>query len=273
MALWPDFLCYAALPGNSRPTRRLQVVSNTKPSTTWHVIEVTEQTKIGPMPHIIGIEIKRTRSEFGGRIELVAHKLGGLRTYPERIGSMGGEYSGGLHQVYTLTGGSMILAESMRGLRIGTYMQNEVVRWAKHDIGEPGRISPIDVVERDANTVEERDRRNRFYEQFGIVFEWSKLDTELERARGRSLSTLTIEEIEPLEAVSGVRIWDLPHGIHEYVRRAHNAEKELAERKESFGATYNRHIQDRLAWEKMRNVLFGTIAVLALLLMAALRFR
>lgn len=58
----------------------------------------------------------------------------------------------------------------LRGFHLGTYLQDEVVRWAKQWPNAAIRrisLSPVDSQD------ENRERRNRFYEQFGIQFDYA----------------------------------------------------------------------------------------------------
>jgi hypothetical protein len=71
----------------------------------------------------------------------------------------------------SLTGGGvMIPLNDHRGIHLGTYFMNQVVAWARQwpDVMvKPIHVSPVDGSE------ENRERRNRFYEQFGLVFRYS----------------------------------------------------------------------------------------------------
>jgi GNAT superfamily N-acetyltransferase len=59
--------------------------------------------------------------------------------------------------------------ERLRGERLGTYLMNEIVSWAKR--WPRARILPIHLREEQAYK-QNKDRRNRFYEQFGIEFDY-----------------------------------------------------------------------------------------------------
>ena len=71
----------------------------------------------------------------------------------------------------SLTGGSVMIPHlKHRGIHLGTYFMNQVVAWARQwpDVMVKSiLISPGDGYE------ENRERRNRFYEQFGLVFNYS----------------------------------------------------------------------------------------------------
>lgn len=64
----------------------------------------------------------------------------------------------------------MIPLQHHRGIHLGTYFMNQVVAWARQwpDVMvKPIWVSPVD------GDDENRERRNRFYEQFGLVFNYS----------------------------------------------------------------------------------------------------
>jgi GNAT superfamily N-acetyltransferase len=58
----------------------------------------------------------------------------------------------------------------LRGKRVGTYLMNEIVTWAKQ--WPEASVRPINLREEQAYD-QNRERRNRFYEQFGIEFDWT----------------------------------------------------------------------------------------------------
>ena len=71
----------------------------------------------------------------------------------------------------SLTGGAVFLDPPyIQGQRVGTYLMNEVISWARQ--WPAAMISPISLSESQANP-ENKDRRNRFYEQFGIEFDYA----------------------------------------------------------------------------------------------------
>lgn len=74
----------------------------------------------------------------------------------------------------SLTGGAVMISHGdQRGLHLGTYFMNQIVSWARQwpDV----MVNPIWVSGSDGYE-ENRERRNRFYEQFGLVFKYSDAD-------------------------------------------------------------------------------------------------
>lgn len=65
------------------------------------------------------------------------------------------------------------------GQRIGTYLMNEIVRWVQR--WPEATVNSVELLSGQANG-DNKERRNRFYEQFGLVFDY----TDPERQEGHS---------------------------------------------------------------------------------------
>lgn len=83
-----------------------------------------------------------------------------------------GSYSRGVgesNDSVSLVGGALFLdPDELRGQRIGTYLMNEIVTWAQQ--WPDANVRPIELRFEQAKDEENRARRNRFYERFGLVF-------------------------------------------------------------------------------------------------------
>lgn len=80
---------------------------------------------------------------------------------------------------------------SLRGLRIGTYLMNEIVMWAQRwPDAIVNSVSLSSGQARDDN----KDRRNWFYEQFGLVFDYS--DTEHTEGRSRPMPVKELIQVD-----------------------------------------------------------------------------
>jgi len=79
--------------------------------------------------------------------------------------------------------GGIMVADGLRGMRFGTYVFNIIVGWAKQ--WPSAEINIITLSENDAYP-ENRKRRNWFYEQFGLEFDY----TDAQHKSGRSLPML-----------------------------------------------------------------------------------
>lgn len=69
----------------------------------------------------------------------------------------------------SLVGGALFLdPDELRGQRVGTYLMNEIVTWTQQ--WPDAKVRPIELLSGQAEDEENRARRNRFYERFGLVF-------------------------------------------------------------------------------------------------------
>ncbi|ANN80870.1 hypothetical protein BAU07_26475 (plasmid) [Bordetella flabilis] len=106
-----------------------------------------------------------------------------------------------------------------RGAHIGTYLLDEVVRWAKQWPTAQVRQISLSTVD---GSDENRERRNRLYEQFGIVFEYTP-----DRRSGVSLSTMVAAQLTPVAPeVWGENIEEW--GLVEYLRHGCAQIKDLS---------------------------------------------
>jgi GNAT superfamily N-acetyltransferase len=105
-------------------------------------------------------------------------------------GSFGGSYHGYINQVCltsssSLGGGGAVFLDpgSLRGCRVGTYLMNAIVEWAKQ--WPEAQVRTIELLVHQADA-ENKERRNAFYENFGIEFNYS----DDKKAEGRSRQML-----------------------------------------------------------------------------------
>lgn len=88
-----------------------------------------------------------------------------------------------------LTGGAIFLdLVGYEGLHIGTFMMNEIVQWAM--LWPKAPVAIIKLMEAQARTEDEKIRRNKFYENFGIHFAY---DDPPHNTTGKSLPMLAGE--------------------------------------------------------------------------------
>lgn len=92
-----------------------------------------------------------------------------------------------------LTSGSMsngavfLDLPGLEGLRIGTHLMNEVVVWAKQ--WPDANVRPVSLLASQGQG-ENRERRNRFYEQFGLTFDYTDGDRSAGQSRPMQASAL-----------------------------------------------------------------------------------
>lgn len=104
----------------------------------------------------------------------------------------------------------------LEGQRIGTYLMNEVVLWAQQ---WPEATVQSIKLQRSEAYPENKARRNRFYEQFGLVFDYADRD----HAEGKS---------RPIQAgsLTPVETWRaniVEHRMIEYLGRTLRAERNI----------------------------------------------
>ncbi|WCB48104.1 GNAT family N-acetyltransferase (plasmid) [Nitratidesulfovibrio vulgaris] len=69
------------------------------------------------------------------------------------------------------SGGVFIDPEYLRGHRLGTYLLNEIVLWARQ--WPEAQVAQIELCHLQGLDEDNRKRRNRLYEQFGITFDYT----------------------------------------------------------------------------------------------------
>lgn len=78
----------------------------------------------------------------------------------------------------TLTNGFVIVEqESLRGLNIGSLCFNEIVKWARR-VAPDDHVMPIQLLGSHVGAYGRRnlERRHRFYQRFGLTFEFESGD-------------------------------------------------------------------------------------------------
>ncbi|MBC7951632.1 MAG: hypothetical protein H7Z12_07425 [Rhodospirillaceae bacterium] len=124
-------------------------------------------------------------------------------------GTFYGSYSR-YHNAVSLTspsgssGAVFLDLQGLEGQRIGTYLMNEIVTWAKRWPG--ARVNPISLLSHQAFN---KERRNRFYEKFNIRFNY----TDPTHNEGTSLPMF----VEDLATVDNWKENITELGIREYI--------------------------------------------------------
>lgn len=110
------------------------------------------------------------------------------------------------HNVRLLNGFVVIDSVKLRGLGLGTYLLAQVVLWAKR-VAPQGDVQPILLSVHQAKETEARDRRNRFYERFGLTFDYRAVNG-IESAEGSSLP-IKVSDLRVLEEFSWLEVLPL----------------------------------------------------------------
>lgn len=160
-----------------------------------------------------------------------------IRIYWETIGPrhsrrvlgnwfFGGSYSrgfGGDPSVSLVLGSVFLDPAELRGQRIGTYLMNEIVMWAKQ--WPDATVRPIGLAAGQAQE-DNKDRRNRFYERFGLVFDYQ--DPEHREGRSRPMLAETLTPVETWKA--NLREWDVRDYLAEVLYEDERLRHELLRR-------------------------------------------
>lgn len=171
---------FSSVPGVVYLTEELQLATEADARTwrlrewpvgqSWVVLVLADDCPA--VPSRVAVRVQRAGGNWPS-LHLAVFQLGAIRHNASPIGDFGGCYAGedlDGTSFYKLTDGAMRLYDKWRGKHIGTWCQNEVVRWVK--ALPPGCFTPIRLSVTEGLDPDNRVRRSRFYEQFGVVFEW-----------------------------------------------------------------------------------------------------
>lgn len=167
-----------------------------------------------PDKHLLFVETTTKGSEFfhedgtlhwaNASIEVSARYFSGpYDCFGELVCNMGGSTQFG-DQVRITNGAVMIGAHQLRGLHIGSLVFGRVVDWAKQFPGS-WRVVPIKLAVVDARDEAAKNRRNRFYERFGIRFAYSSVDG-IDKAEGSSHTDLTVADLIQHNRWANIRV-------------------------------------------------------------------
>ena len=164
--------------------------------------------------------------DISGRIKEASIRLSYQRLTDKFSSASGeGRFSGGYSRHFnavSLTSSSMskgavfLDLSGLDGQRIGTYLMNEIVQWAKQ--WPEAEVNSVELLASQAYGIN-KARRNRFYEKFGLVFDY----TDEDHRAGCSQSML----VEALVTVDDWRKNIVEHRVLDYLVATLSA-KELA---------------------------------------------
>lgn len=133
---------------------------------------------------------------------------------------------------------------SLRGHRVGTYLMNEVVLWAQQ--WPTATVNSIELLALQAYD-ENKARRNRFYEQFGLVFNYNDDDCREGLSQPMPVSALT-----PVDTWrSNIRVLQANEFMGELLDERSNLSAELTLRNLAFKELINERqaaIRKPIAW-------------------------
>lgn len=134
--------------------------------------------------------------------------------------------------------------KGLAGHRIGTYLMNEIVSWTKQWPG--AEVHPVKLLDGQANDSSNKARRNRFYTQFGLSF-----DFEDARERAGQSRDITVEQLNTVDTWRlNIREQPLDEALRDALAAAQNADDRLG----SLAAEYERfrtaNAQHRILWRR-----------------------
>lgn len=174
------------------------------------VLEIDEVVREGRKPRRIGtrrvlvLEEQKIKTYACGTVVVMEYSLKllrlqpGSRWDPRRIESFEASYHH-THKAVSLTNHSLsegfVLLDDLGvvGDRLGTYLMNRIVGWVKH--WPEAEVWPIHLREGQASG-QNKERRNRFYEQFGIRFDFDDPSTR-ESGRSHPMKVHELVQIDP----------------------------------------------------------------------------
>lgn len=123
----------------------------------------------------------------------------------------------------TAKGAVFLDLPNLEGQRIGTYLMNEIVMWVQQ--WPEARVLSVELLSGQAHG-ENKARRNHFYEQFGLVFDYR----DLEQCEGQSKPMLAAT-LTPVETwKKNIRERDVQEYLSEVLYERNHLEFELSQR-------------------------------------------
>ena len=152
----------------------------------------------------------------------LTYQIIGARTGNRVVGSFSAYYergSDGSADRISLTSGTVFLdPPNLCGQHVGTYLMNQIVLWAKR--WPTAIVAPIKLLSGQADP-ENKARRNRFYEQFGLVFDYTDQDEKEGQSRPMPAGMLT--QVETWSA--NIR----EHNVADYLDKAIQTARNFAD--------------------------------------------
>jgi hypothetical protein len=106
------------------------------------------------------------------------------------------------------------------GHRVGTYLMNEIVEWVRR--WPTAAVNTVKLFPGQANG-ESKERRNRFYEKFGLTFDYK----DAERIAGQSRPMLVCELKQVETWKENIKVHELPEYLAIVLCRERNISSEL----------------------------------------------
>lgn len=211
--------------------------------------------------HKLNTETKDgVKSIINERIELELRSLGSSNTMfraNDRVMELCAETNSFLGTL-RFANGFIIVEDPWKGLRIGTYMMNQVVAWALNNYPtyQPTGINLL-IYQADE---ENKERRNRFYRQFGFQFNWN----DSERKTGSLDPTLKVSDLNTVEKwKERIEVMSLTEGLASVFRESDNnrMNAKCADQSIQYANEARGRAEDRVKLAYARNKIWGALGV------------
>lgn len=195
-----------------------------------HLLEVRQRTAPDQGLAWILVEIEEKRGDIEGVTHDAALRLKCQPvspTYPHPYKSF--EFAAGYWKMFNIVkltgldiGGGAVFVDpdELCGHRIGTYLMDFIVHWARQ--WPEATVEPIKL-QADQGKGEAGLRRNRFYEQFGLRFDY----TSSEKLAGKSVPMPAGELVQSRAWEQNITVHELPSVLERQFAEAKEAMEEL----------------------------------------------
>ena len=189
------------------------------------VIEIRDRLapKAPPIAWLFFEREERYEQDQDGKVRFASIRLHFKRVLPQHSiiagggGDFCGSYSRSANKVSltspTLSSGGVFMdLEGLKGQRITTFFMNEIVEWVKQ--WADATVASITVLEDHGRDPENRARRNRLYEQFGLEFDYE--DKLCQGGKSRPMLACGLTPTSAwTENISVLRVFDyLPSALY-----------------------------------------------------------
>lgn len=167
--------------------------------------------------------IRSSSSNVSGVISIRVHYLFGPLTHlcGALICDMGARI--GEKNIKVTNGEVMVKSAELRGLKIGSYVFNEIINWVKQNGNEEAQVSTLKLSSVDAIDPINKIRRNQLYRKFGFDLAFDDGNKESE---GKA-SILKISELKTFDRSewSNIRIDSNFNGLREIQHKLYESER------------------------------------------------
>jgi hypothetical protein len=213
----------------------------------WRAFQVTDARK--KHHHVIAIGIDESGDPGNERIDLVAYLLQAEQFSDWKERTLVCEMSARRTFGVKLTDGFVIVEQdALRSLNIGSLCFNETVKWARR-VAPNDQVHEINLLPGVEATSPNLQRRLRFYQRFGLAFDFAEKTAPLLKGASREILARHLIEL-PMDAFPNIVEIDLVCGIQ---KLAGEREKFADEDARKRGILESRRSEESKLWRYARN--------------------